>query len=235
MDEEKSIEIARRLLKVRARYPELDEVSSAFMHNYQNAHNEIINMFRRMDSDIRDDMMLRVYKEALSFPELEEVGYFSDVLTDFGERLVEIRFCCGYVGNLVQGDRLPEEQCAALMFAYECYWREGENFLLGNVVENLLRRIESPDTWKWPEDRAFKGKEENRQIQWLAHAVAKEMKELARHHRSKQPAWDNFKASPKPELKDFRGTLGQIKDAAKAERATKAASPGKRSAGAAAS
>lgn len=213
-----SSEVSARLGGIRSRFPELKDISSAYMHNYKNAHYELVNVFRRMDSDIRDDFLLKAYESKLSFEEMQEIDYFDDQLTNFGEHLVEIRFCCGYIGNLVQGHKIPKEQCLALIYAYDCYWHEGDDFLLGNVVENLLRRIPDSDEWGWPADAEFKGKEKDRQLQWLAYTVAKEMKELARYHRNKQPAFDRT-PTPKPERKDFRAVMRQIDAAAKAKRA----------------
>lgn len=218
MEKSESREVARRLAKIRGEFPELKNVSSSLMANYENAHRELVSVFMRMDGEIREEMLLRAYKEVMSFDELAGLHYLSSEFTDFGDLLVEIRFCCGYIGNLAQGDQISEVEVAALIFAYECYWREGDDFLLGNVVENLLRRVGEPSSWKWPEDEKFRGKESKRQFQWLAHEIGKEMKRLASHHRSAQPGWDVFSAgrSKKPAFRDFRATRDQIWAAAKA-------------------
>lgn len=212
--------VARRLLAIRARYPELDELASDFEGNYQNANREVVNALLRMDSEIRQPFIEKTYGSGRSLEELADVDYLDVGITDYGDMLVLIRFCDGYMGNLAQGQRLTKNQCVALMFGYECYWREGEDFLLGIVVENHLRRIPSPEEWKWPDDAAFEGREENRQLQWLGYTIAKEMKALARHHRLNQPGFDNFRSSEnaKPALRDFRAVLEQIEGAAAAER-----------------
>lgn len=217
---EDTVGIADRISKIRLRFPELKQVGGVFMRNYENANVELVNALRRVDGDFREEMTLTVYKEAQPYEELVQISYFNDQLTAYGEHIVEIRFCCGYIGNLVQGQRLTKEACLALVYAYECYWREGEAFLLGIVVENLLRRIDTPDKWGWPADAEFKRSEKNRQMHWLAYTVAKEMKELARFHRLSQPGMANIRTSDpvKPPLQNFRAVFNQIEEAAKAER-----------------
>lgn len=219
MDEKKGEDIARRLEAIKRRYPELDNLSSSYMHNYENAHREVANVFRRMDRDIRDEMMAKVYVEIVPVEEIGDVGYFDESLTDFGEALVLIRFCCGFVGNLAEGRALSENECAALMFAYECHWYEGDDFLLGNVVENLLRRIGDESRWGWPADADFKGQEKRRQFQWLGREIALAMKELARYHRNIQPghSYGDMNAK-KPALRNFRAIQAQINAAAKERR-----------------
>lgn len=219
---EETVGVAARLSAIRLRFPELKEVGGVFMRNYENANVELVNALRRVDGDFREEMMLAVYKEAAPFEELQQISYFNDLLTPYGEHIVEIRFCCGYIGNLVQGQRLTKEACVALIFAYECYWREGDAFLLGIVIENLLRRIDSPETWQWPPDAKFKRSEKNRQMHWLAYTVAKGMKELARFHRLSQPGMEALRTSTpvKPALRDYRAILNQIEAAAKADRAS---------------
>lgn len=217
---EETVEVAARLSAIRLRFPELKQVGGVFMHNYENANIELVNALRRVDGDFREEMTLAVYKQAAPFEDLQQIPFFNDLLTPYGEHIVEIRFCCGYIGNLVQGQRLTKEACIALIYAYECYWREGDAFLLGIVVENLLRRIDTPDKWSWPPDADFKRSEKNRQMHWLAYTVAKEMKELARFHRLSQPGMANIRTSDpvKPALQNFRAVLNQIEAAAKAER-----------------
>jgi len=90
------------------------------------------------------------------FYELAQVDYLDQGITDYGDLLALIRFCDGYIGNLAQGQRVSKNQCVALMFGYESYWREGDDFLLGIVVENHLRRIADPGEWKWPADSALR-------------------------------------------------------------------------------
>lgn len=218
-----SVEVAKRLGAIRRRYPEVEELASDFRGNYQNANREVVGALSRMDSDIRAPFIEKTYGEARSFEELAQVDYLDPDITDYGDLLVLIRFCDGYIGNLVQGERLTKNQCVALMFGYECYWREGDDFLLGIVVENHLKRIPYPDEWKWPADKAFEGKEENRQIQWLGYTIAKEMKEIARYHRLMQPGMANIRTSDpvKPAFQDFRAILNQIEAAAKAEETRK--------------
>lgn len=228
-----SVEITRRLKAIRRRYPEVEELASDVRGNYQNANREVVNALERMDSEIRDAFIEDAYGEVRSFHDLAQIDYLDPDITEYGDLLVLIRFCDGYIGNLAQGQRLTKNQCAALMFGYECYWREGEDFLLGIVVENHLRRIPAPEEWGWPADNAFEGKEENWQIQWLGYTIAKEMKEIARYHRLKQPGFDNFRTSTsvKPAFRDFRAILNQIEAAAKAERSQRRSSGAKQKAG----
>ena len=192
MDQETSRGISDRLSDIRLLFPELKEVGGVFMNNYENAYQDMVGALRRIDGDIREEIVLSVYKDKLSYETLSSIDYFNDLLTDYGEHILEIRFCCGYFGNLAKGDRVVKDECIAMIYAYECYWHEGDDFLLGIVVENLLRRIESPEKWNWPPEAEFKRSQKNRQIQWLAHTVGKEMKALASFHRLSQPGMGAF-------------------------------------------
>ncbi len=206
-----------RLSKIASSYKEMNALDYQFMNNYANAHRELVNVFTQMDSEIRDEMMLLAYEEVSPLEALSKLDHRNTEQTNFGRFLVLVRFCCGYFGNLAQGDRLTDEEVVALMFAYECYWREGEDFLLGNLVDSMLRRIGPSGSWSWPPEPDFQGLESNRQRQWLAREVGKEILELATFYRHSQPGLEAFSMSKptKPTFRDFKATRNQINAVAK--------------------
>jgi hypothetical protein len=189
--------------------------------NFQNAHSKVSNVIRLSDSFFHRDLARRVYV-APSFPlDFERLrGYTfrdSDELTVYGLMIVKVRSCAGYLGNLAQGDLLSKEHCAALTFAYEAFWKFGEDYVLDCVVEALMRRIGSPSDWTRSVEIA-KGLDDAFAQLDLGLAIGVEMSELFAHHRSSQRGTieASFGKRPKSTFIEFRQRLDAIKPPRKA-------------------
>ena len=106
--------------------------------NWQNCQADLINTLDRIDGDVRQMFYDKCYPTDATDPS-------GRGMTIYARQLVCARYCIGWIGNLAQGDRLDAEQAQALSFIYAAYWHLGQDFLLGNIVENLLRRIGDPE------------------------------------------------------------------------------------------
>lgn len=193
----------------------MDKLEGQWLPNFKNAHVELVNVLRLGGSEMYGSFAPMCYVDPPDWDGLRALADLTswdiDELTMYGQMVVNVRFCAGYLGNLAQGDAMKIEQCAALIFAYEAYWRFGDDYVLGCVVEALLRRIGRPERWA-----AEPGSDEKSAVErvLLAREVGTAMIALFSHHLSTQPG--SIEASlggsrPKPELIDFRSKLLSIK------------------------
>ncbi len=222
MDKEKTALVGRELVNLESQFGRAFEALHGYwLANFENCHTDVAAVIHLSDSDYLEALLLCAYERVHGFETLQKFTYLDDdELTPYGLMVTKIRYCLGYLGNLSDGDVVDADQCDALIFAYEAYWKFGDDFILGNVVENLLSRLPEPSRWSWPPDSAFNGLEGPRQFQWLAYTIGKEMKGIARYHRLMQPGMSAFRTAvePKPAFKDFRAIHAQIAMLAKAER-----------------
>jgi hypothetical protein len=217
--------IGKRITALHQEFDDLKKLEGLWFANFGNASRDVALTIKRCDSDIHQSLLKRVYQdENWRFEYYEQLSHLDmDEMTPYGLMLAMLRYCVGYGGNLEIGEVLGRRKSLALVFAYEAYWRFGDDFLLGNVVESFLQRLGSQESWKWPEEIEFGGKEEIRQYQWLGREVILEMKKLARYHRIMAPGMENFRTGnePKPKFRDFRAMATQIKSMARAQRNNK--------------
>lgn len=90
------------------------------------------------DSDIRD--------------KLEREAFDADgKLTEYGEMLAFSRFCLGWLHTYFESEKSQQfirnysksnkNQVKAIYMAYAAYWHLGDDFLLGNIIENAFSDI----------------------------------------------------------------------------------------------
>lgn len=208
-----TVEVGIGLSDLHEEFSCLKDLDGFWYANFGNASRDVAHTIIRSDSDIHESLLLEVYKELKSFEDLVNLSYWdTDLMTTYGLMVTKVRFCLGYGGNLKEGHVINRAQALALIFAYEAYWKFGEDFTFGNNVESHLRKLGPPESWGWPSNKDFKYREERRQYQWLAYTVLSELQKLARHHRIMAPGMEMIRTAdvPKPEFRDFRAVHAQI-------------------------
>jgi len=184
----------------------LDAQAASYRANFRNSYIELFTVFRNFDGELYEDLVPRVYvdgpKDKSELGLVEDVDWLDhdEALTPYGAWLAQLRFCVGWVGNLSEGKTIDKASVGALAFVYEAYWLLGSDFTLGCVVEAPLKRISAKQGWGAVE--AMTGDA----VQDLGREIALAIRELYRHHRSKQHG--SFEgSSPKPVFINFKPRL----------------------------
>ena len=184
---------------------------------FQNVNTELVNALFAADEDYFPTVAANAYvnppKAKAVLPQLYELTWrdMSEV-TPYAQLAVKVRFCIGYLGNASLGQLISQEQCAALIFGYEAYWKFGKDYILGSVVESLLSRLSNPKEWE-KNPKASEETSEDKARSALSAEIGQAMLGLYAHYRSAQTGGhDGFSTSakPKPDFIDFRPRLEAI-------------------------
>lgn len=151
----------------------------------------------RIDSDIRQEIQENVFDE------------YGDI-TAYGEDLAFARFCMIWLYGYFKSEegqksfrdvsRHDDSRVKASYLAYAAYWHLGEDFLLGNIIENILREIMRFDLFR----ERHKTKRPT-QIHKKMCAIADEIEDLFRQHYNPKHnphmrAFSAIEPGPKPEF-----------------------------------
>lgn len=177
--------------------------------NWENARNALVQVIMATDSDIRDSIF------ESCFPEGEddifsrgESGFEGRSLSPFARQLMCARYSIGWLGNLMQSESIEPPAVQALAFIYAAYWRLGNNFMLGNIVENVLHAVKNPDDVDTSEL-------ENTPSNTLGFEIWREMVKVFRQHyiHLGSLARHAIKDGKKPEFReDFRERVVALLD-----------------------
>lgn len=195
----------------------MEELDGNWLGGFQNVHGDLVNALLDADEDYFPQLAARAYvsppvtKEDL--PRLYELTWkeLSEV-TPYAQLAVKVRYCAGYLGNASLGKLIDRDQCAALIFGYEAYWKFGKDYILGSVVESLLSRLPSPNAWKG-NPKASEITSEDKARSALAADIGQAMLGLYAYYRSdKSGGLDGIATTvkPKPEFIEFRSKLESI-------------------------
>ena len=215
MDQEsKFVVLGRELAELHVDFESMsDEFLKLWRAKFQNSNLALLAAIYSADENTRAVFLAEVYRVAAqdmfnksSLERLNRLTFYDwNEITQYGQMLLKIRFSLGYLGNMRQGDLASAEHCEALIFAYEAYWKFGDDYLLGSIVKEYLEDVLDYGGWDWPKDSKFKGQEKLRQFQNLGYAIKDQFKSLKLfHHISFFRLHQNEpRISGKPEFKDF--------------------------------
>jgi hypothetical protein len=125
------------------------------------------DVLRKTDSDIRGSLLRTTHLPS---------GSFGNNLTDYGQRLMFSGTCARLLLSLSRREGINEETerpGRSLFFVYALYWRIGEDFLFGNIVERNLRDAGTPP--------------EHIDGEWIGFEIWREMWKLWKRHYQPPP------------------------------------------------
>lgn len=104
-------------------------------------------------------------------------------------------YCTGFLPSLNQGDSLDPPSVQAIAFLYSVYWHMGDDFVLGNCVDTMVRDLGRPDAKKVRQSHENELDEESTR---LGFEIWEAMYELFRsHYRPKHGLKINVPDKPK--------------------------------------
>lgn len=174
--------------------------------NWENALDDLKSMIEAIDSDVRQDYFdacfpIRTKQDWIT---LKSSGMDDRDISEYGRCLVCARYCMGWIGNLKNKGEIHPAMPQALAFVYAAYWHLGDDFLLGNIVENVLRHFGSPD--KYSSDTSSGDAATD-----LGFEIWREMENVFRSHYITQGIMKSFaSSSSKPEFRDFLSAVNQL-------------------------
>jgi len=135
-----------------------DEFKSAFnrldgywLANFANANRSILDIIREADREGQPLRIAAVYANPQPVDALRNLRWSDmDQMTLYGQMIAKIRYSIGYFGNMWEGQVVNNDHCSAMIFAYEAYWKGGNDYFVGSVMENVLKHLPDPSEWKMP-------------------------------------------------------------------------------------
>ncbi|CAH0229925.1 hypothetical protein SRABI118_02440 [Massilia sp. Bi118] len=205
-----------------------DEFKSAFVRlagywlaNFENANRFILDIIDEADCEVQPLRLAAVYVSPKSSNALRNL-HWSDVdqMTLYGQMIAKIRYSIGYFGNMWEGQVAHNDHCSAMIFAYEAYWRGGNDYFVGSVVETVLKRLPDPSEWRMPPAAALRKSPYGQERQKLAIEIANASKALSRYYfdtylgianSSNKDAIKPEMNAIKPEMIDFRERFAAVR------------------------
>lgn len=197
-----------------------DEFKSAFQRlngywlaNFESANSFILDILDEGDPQMHPLRIAQAYANSKPAHALRNLRW-TDVnqMTLYGKMIAKIRYAIGYFGNMWDGQVLKNDHCSVMIFAYEAYWRGGDDYLVGSVMETVLKRLPHPSEWQMPPAAALRKSPYGEERQKLGVEIATASKVLSRYYTDIQPGmgiWGN-KNAVKPDMIDFRERFAAV-------------------------
>lgn len=208
-----------------------DEFKSAFnrlngywLTNFSNANRFILDIIREADCEVQPIRLAAVYANPRAVDALRNLHWSDmDQMTLYGQMIAKIRYSIGYFGNMCEGQVVNNDQCSAMIFGYEAYWRGGNDYFVGSVVETVLKRLPDPGEWRMPPAAALRKSPYGQERQKLAIEIASASKALSRYYFDIYLGIANSgnKDAIKPEMIDFRERFAAVRQMGTADASTR--------------
>lgn len=179
-----------------------------FEDNFENHLAGIKQVISRIDSDVREDF------EQMCFIENGSPNAFC-------KNLVLIRFCMGWIDPLfrdlesqalnARSIRNNRKFMLAMYYVYLVYWHLGDDFLVGNVIENVLDLVKGYRLY----EGTLAGQTENEVLLMAANSIVKPMLALLDEHYGPKHSPRRYLSDSKekspidPEFDDFMKKLAK--------------------------
>lgn len=198
-----------------------DEFKSAFnrldgywLANFANANRSILEIIQEADRVGQPLQLAAVYADPQPVDVLRNLRWSDmDQMTLYGQMIAKIRYCIGYFGNMWEGQVVNNDHCSAMIFAYEAYWKGGNDYFVGSVIENVLKHLPDSSEWKMPPAAALRKSPYGQERQKLAIEIANAAKVLSQYYTAVQLGmgiWGN-KDAVKPDMIDFRERFAAVR------------------------
>lgn len=205
MSEEEK-EFVSKFTKLQKQYGVDEKHRFFFETNWENALDDVKSMIKAIDSDVRQDYFDACFpvRTKRARTSMKSSGMKDRDISKYGRCLVCARYCMGWIGNLKNKGEIHPAMPQALAFVYAAYWHLGDDFLLGNIVENVLRFIGPPGRYS---DDIPSGDAATD----LGFEIWREMENVFRSHYITQGIMKSFaSSSSKPEFRDFLPAVNQL-------------------------
>lgn len=146
-----------------------------YEQNFDNHLAGVKEVISRIDSDVRENF------EKICFTNKGSP-------TAFCKNLVLTRYCMGWINPLFKNSELQAETIQsvrrnrkfmlAMYYVYMVYWHLGDDFLVGNVIENILSPMQMRNLYK----EALDGKTKDEVLLMTANSILKPMLKLLSVH-----------------------------------------------------